>query len=231
MEENPFESCGHIYHPLPFPEFEKLIISSAEEAAFRKWKLIGRSLRLSNSFRGSVLDVGANAGFYSFNLAKLGARVDAFEPHKYYTEIGRQIAEATGLHVDWYNKPLDATDLIKKRYDIALMLSVFQWMSQGNERVPEATRLLRQVAASSRILFFELGCNNGKSAISTNERPLTWVWRLLCQATTPKQVNFLGTTAVWKGSQRFLFVCSDRPVHLTPYQRLITLMLQWRWIR
>lgn len=232
IEKAPYESSGHIYHPLPFPEFRHLKISSAAQSAYRKWDLITRSLRLSLSpFDYQVLDVGANAGFYSFGFAKRGAKVDAYEPHEYYVEIGRQIVDATGLHVQWHNKPLEPGDLAGKKYDIALMLSVFQWISQGNKYLEEATSLLNLVASSSRILFFELGCNQGKSAILTTERPLVWVWRKLHQATAPKRVAFLGTAAAWKKTQRYLFVCADGPIYLTPWQRLVTYLLRHRWIR
>ncbi|MCG2659188.1 MAG: hypothetical protein L6437_02950 [Kiritimatiellae bacterium] len=232
IEENPYESSGHIYHPLPFPEFQHLKTSSAVKSAYRKWDLIARSLRLSSfPFDHQVLDVGANAGFYSFCFAKRGAKVDAYEPHKYYAEIGRQIVDATGLHVQWQNKQLEPGDLVAKKYEITLMLSVFQWISQGDQHLQEATNLLRLTASSSRYLFFELGCNQGKSAISTRERPIAWVWRLLQQTTAPKSIAFLGTAVAWGKARRHLFVCTDGPVYLTPWQRLVTYLLRNRWIR
>jgi len=232
IEKNPYESSGHIYHPLPFPEFRHLQTSSAEESAYRKWDWIVNCLRSASApFEGSVLDVGANAGFYSFSLAKCGARVDAFEPHEFYAGIGRQIVDATGLHVRWHNKPLEASDLAGQKYDIALMLSVFQWISQGDKHVQEATDLLRLVASSSRYLFFEMGCNQGKSAISTSERPLAWIWKKLGEATIPKHIAFLGSTTAWGKKRRFLFVCADSPIHLTLWQRLVTISLRWHWIR
>jgi hypothetical protein len=171
--------------------------------------------------------VGANAGFYSFNFAKLGASVEAYEPHTHYATLGRQIAEATKLPVAWHNKPLEAADLAGKTFDVALMLSVFQWISQGNERLAEATALLQQVAAATGILFFELGCNQGKSAIEVSGRPLAWVWQLLQANTRPKTVSYLGSTTLWRGTRRYLLACSAEPLRLTPWQRLVT----WRWQR
>jgi len=230
IKRNPFEASGDIYHPLPFPEFRSLRTSSASKSAYRKWKLIKRSLSvLSPGTEVSVLDVGANAGFYSFKFAQLGATVNAYEPHEHYARIGRQIVEATGLSVRWYNKPLEQKDIVKE-YDIAIMLSVFQWMSHGNEHIREATEVLQSVAAASRYLFFELGCNHGKSTIYTKESPMAWVWQLLQRHTAPKKAAFLGTTAAWGRARRYLFVCSEERIELTPWQHLITTALQKRWI-
>jgi hypothetical protein len=224
------ESAGHIYHPLPFPEFQHLKTSSNPKSAYSKWNLISHSLRSLPPYTDlTALDVGANAGFYSFNLAKLGVKVDAYEPHEHYVNVGRQIVETTGLPVQWYNKPLEQEDIAKK-YDIAVMLSVFQWMSHGNEQLEEATEILHKVALASRYLFFELGCNQGKSAIHTEERPLGWIWRLLEQTTAPKHIFFLGTTTAWGRAKRYLFACADTPIHLTLRQRLVTHLLYNRWI-
>jgi hypothetical protein len=157
--------------------------------------------------------------------------VDAYEPHAHYADIGGRIVEATGLQVQWLNKRLEEEDLVGKEYDVALMLSVFQWVSRGNEQLEQATSLLQAVSRSARVLFFELGCNHGKCAIHTDERPIAWVWRLLQQNTTPKHVCFLGSTAPWSRARRYVFACADDPINLTPWQRFMTQALQKRWIR
>jgi len=227
LKQTHYEEGGNIYHPLPFEEFSDLTTSSDARSAYLKWDLIKNVLTApSRPSSMQVLDVGANAGFYTFNFANLGARVDAYEPHEHYANIGRQIAAATQLAVSWYNKPLEKADLTGKQYDVALMLSVFQWISQGNENLEEATELLRTVASSSRMLFFELGCNHGKSAIHTSERPIGWIWRLLKQTTTPKQVAYLGATKAWGQAKRHVFVCAEKSVHLTFRQQLMTYALR-----
>jgi len=232
IESNPYETSGHIYHPLPFPEFQHLKVSSDARSAHRKWALMRRFLDTPSSLKDlRVLDVGANAGFYSFCFAKLGATVDAYEPHEHYCGIGQQIAQVTGLPVRWYNKPLERSDILDKQYDIALMLSVFQWISQGNEYLEEATDLLRTVASCSRLVFFELGCNHGKSAIHTEKRPISWIWELLQRNAYPKRVAYLGSATPWKGGRRYHFVCSKDPINLTIWQRLVTFALQRRWVR
>jgi SAM-dependent methyltransferase len=227
IQAAPAEAKGDIYHPLPFPEFDHLKVSSNRRAAYHKWRLIRRALPLASLEGVRVLDVGANAGFYTFNFAKLGARVEAYEPHAHYTAIGRQITDATNLPIIWHNQPLAADDLADKTYDVVLMLSVFQWISQGNQYLAEATELLQKVAAATGVLFFELGCNQGKSAIQVNGRPLPWIWRLLQENTRPKHVSYLGSTTLWRGTRRYMLGCSAEPLRLTPWQRLVT----YRWQR
>lgn len=226
IQASPAEAKGDIYHPLPFPEFDHLKVSSNRRAAYQKWWLIRRALPLASLEGVRVLDVGANAGFYTFNFAKLGARVEAYEPHTHYTTIGRQITDVTNLAITWHNKPLEAADLAGETYDVALMLSVFQWISEGNRRLAEATDLLRKIAAATDILFFELGCNKGKSAIQVNDRPLAWVWRLLQENTRPKSVYYLGRTRLWRGTDRYLLACATQPLRLNLWQQLVT--LRWR---
>lgn len=227
LAEAPLEASGHLYHPLPFPEFETLDTSATTASAYRKWTLIFRALGSRPLDGARVLDVGANAGYYAFSLAKVGAVVDAFEPDLRYSRIGIEVTRATGLHVLWHEKALGAPDLHQKTYDIALLLSVFQWMSSGNERLEEATSLLRLITSSSRVVFFELGCNSGKSAIQTSEPALRWIWRLLTQAGGGKQVAYLGSTTAWgKGSTRHLLACSGESVALSPPQWLISRTLR-----
>jgi SAM-dependent methyltransferase len=227
VRQNPYEAGGDIYHPLPFEEFRSLRVSSKASASERKWRLIQRSLGPRAGLAGtSVLDVGANAGFYSFSLAQRGARVDAYEPHAYYVSLGRRIAEATSLDVTWFEQPLTAGDLAGKHYDLALMLSVFQWISEGNRRLDHAIEVLRAVAAGSRTLYFELGCNAGRSAIEVEGSALLWNWRLLRRHTAPKRVSYLGSAAAWGRARRYLFVAADSAVPLTPWQRTVTTFLE-----
>jgi SAM-dependent methyltransferase len=218
----PREAKSHLYHPLPFLEFQDLSNSSSQAATEKKWDLIEKSLR-SRVFYPDlrVLDVGANAGFFAFRFAQRGSKVIAFEPHAHYVDTGERIAEATGLAVDWKQKPLEVTDLDTETFDVALMLSVFQWMSHGNERLDKACVELEAIAANTRVLFFELGCNHGRSAIEVNAPALPWLWRLLDNHTAGKHIGFLGTTAPW-GAKRYLFGCSDFELNLSRWQQGVT---------
>jgi SAM-dependent methyltransferase len=226
LRRNPQEAGGDLYHPLPFPEFDSLRTSSRAPASARKWHLIERSLHSSALTGASALDVGANAGFFSFSLAKLGARVDAYEPHAHYVSLGERIANATSLDVTFIGRPLVPDDLRGKHYDVALMLSVFQWISEGNRRLAHAVDVLRAVSTCTNTLYFELGCNAGKSAIQVKGNSLVWTYSLLKEFAAPKRVYYLGSATAWGRARRHMFVVTDRDVRLTARQRVISFLLE-----
>lgn len=226
LRKNPQEAGGDLYHPLPFPEFDSLRTSSHAPASERKWQLIERSLPDRSLTGVSALDVGANAGFFSFSLAKLDAHVDAYEPHTHYTSLGERIASATSLNVTFINRPLVPADVQGKQYDIALMLSVFQWISEGNRRLDHAVEVLRAIAASTHTIYFELGCNAGKSAIQIKGSSLIWIYSLLKQYAPSKHVYFLGSAVAWGRARRHMFVATDRDVRLTAKQRGVSILLE-----
>ncbi len=226
LQKNPQEAGGDLYHPLPFPEFDALRTSSHGPASERKWHLIQQSLPARDLAETSALDVGANAGFFSFSLAKLGARVDAYEPHAHYVSLGQRIVSATSLDVTFIGRPLTPNDLHGKQYDVALMLSVFQWIAEGNRRLDHAVEVLRAVSACTSTLYFELGCNAGKSAIQIRGSSLVWTYSLLRQYAAPKRVYYLGSATAWGRARRHMFVATDRNVHLTTRQRAISFLLE-----
>ena len=232
IAEKPIEKSGDLYHPIPFPEFSDLNTSCDQESAYRKWNIIYSFLGSPtdlNNFK--VLDVGANAGFYTFNFAKLGAHVSAFEPNDSYANLGKEITEISDLSVHWNMKAFELTDIQGRAYNIALLLSVFQWMSQGNDHLTQASDILSSISASSRIIFFELGCNYGKSAIQTDEKPIKWIWKLLSDHTSPKYMAYLGKVKSWKRGERYLFACTDVVLkNLTLSQRVMTYRLKHNWI-
>jgi SAM-dependent methyltransferase len=227
VRQNPQEAGGDIYHPLPFEEFHSLRTSSRASASAGKLRLIERTLGPRADLSGrTVLDVGANAGFFSFSLAQRGARVDAYEPNEYYVSLGRRIVEATSLNVTWFQQPITTGDLAGKQYDIALMLSVFQWISQGNSQLDHAIEILETVARCTDTLYFELGCNAGKSAIEIDSHSLPWIYRLLRRHTAPRRVHYLGSETAWGRSRRYMLAATNRDLHLTHRQRAVTRVLE-----
>ena len=141
---NPIEETGHIYHPIPFDEFDQLTTSSKAESAYKKWDLLTAALPEKDFHQFRILDIGANAGFYSYQFAKRGATVDAFEPRAEYAQLGQKVSAIYDLPVHWYPQPFAESFLNDhNNYDVALMLSVFQWMSEGNAKLDSATETLR----------------------------------------------------------------------------------------
>ncbi|MDZ7336936.1 MAG: hypothetical protein ONB30_00195 [candidate division KSB1 bacterium] len=241
IKQKPIEGSAHLYHPIPFPEFDHLTSSSGRRNAIRRWKLIHRALPTERMTGKRILDIGANAGFFSYEFAKLGAVVDAIEPHKPYYDLGVAVVAHYGVSVSWFAEPLSAQFLKEKQYEIALMLSVFQWISEGNAKLQQACELLRLVSEHSNYLFFEMGCNHGSSAITARGLPvlvtLKWVYQLLRRETIYQNAYLLGFSwphvSIWRPwgylFPRAIFVATSQPVALTCTQRLASQALA-RWL-
>lgn len=212
--KNPVEKGGQIYHPIPFDEFKMLKTSSNKNEVYRKWKIIEKTFQdIFSDLNGlNVLDIGANAGFYTFSLAKKGAKVTAFEPISIYSDIGIFLAEnKPNIKVKWYNKPY-TSDLVKnEKFDVALMLSVFQWMALGGDRLTEASRELKEISEKSDYLIFELGFNAGKSCLYTdNPNHYEVLIDLLQKNTVYNKFELLGMTQLWKNCNRYLVLCNKK---------------------
>ncbi len=226
--EDPVEQNGHIYHPIPFDEFNELTTSSNAQAAYRKWELLTGALPNKDYSGYRVLDIGANAGFYSYQFAKHGAIVDAFEPAPRYAQLGKKITAIYDLPIEWHARPFDESFLGEQDdYDVTLMLSVFQWMAEGNTQLESATETLRAVAKKTRYLFFELGCNGGKSSIQVSGSGLRWISKLLNNATDYDTIAYLGSVRAWNFRDiRYQFVCTSEAVNLSRWQMSATRMLR-----
>ena len=232
LEMEPLESSGHIYHPIPFDRFRPLRSSTHSRATRRKYDLIRSALPFEDFEGRRLLDVGANAGYFSYKFAQLGAHVDAIEPHERYFELGLQVTDHYGVDVNWYKQPIDVEFLQGRRYDVALMLSVFQWMSRGNADLAAANLVLREISARADYLLFELGCNWGNSAIQVKGSALHWILELLKGNTVYSGIWYLGTIRAWGGIRtmwryrRYLFCCTNMSVNLDALQHLKTHCIQ-----
>jgi hypothetical protein len=95
------------------------------------------------------------------------------------------------------------------------MLSVFQWISQGNKYLDHAKEVLRKVSLTTETLFFELGCNSGKSSVKTKMlNHLSCVYYLLKDNTVYEHIKLIGTSKLWGNRRRYLFICSKNEVEV-----------------
>lgn len=214
LEAEPAETGGNIYHPIPFPEFAHLKTSSGEEQVRAKWEMMQSGLRLafpSGMAGRKVLDIGANCGFYTFSLAQQGAKITAFEPHARYGPIGQFLSAEKRLPVEWNHAAFSAGAIRGQHYDVALMLSVFQWMADGGKNLVAASADLRAISESSDCLIFELSFNSGKSCLTTAKRNhYAALLRLLRETTVYEHFKLLGKPRIWRRFPRFLVLCSHR---------------------
>jgi len=212
-KEQPIEKSGDIYHPIPFEEFAGLKTSSSKKAVEKKWHLIKSTLekiyneKITNK---KVLDVGANAGFYTFSFAKMSNEVTSFEVQERYSEITKVIIAEKGLAINWIDRYFDyAEKLPVEKFDVALLLSVYQWMAEGGEKLEYANRCLKRISEISDYLIFELGFNKGKSHIKTKQfNHYNELFKLIKSQTVYKHMKLIGKTRLW-GYSRYLVICSN----------------------
>ena len=91
-----------------------------------KWREI--AVLLPEDLAGwRVLDVGCNAGFYSFELARRGARVRGIDVEERYLKQAKWAAQQFGLDDRISFEKLQVYDLAHdpQRYDLVLFLGVF----------------------------------------------------------------------------------------------------------
>lgn len=213
IEQKPVETKGHIYHPIPFPEFDHLTTSSSKDAVYEKWHIIKSwvdRIYKTRSKELRVLDVGSNAGFYTFSLAQDGASVKSFECHERYSYIGKEISKEKNLNVDWVAEAFHSKAIAHSdKFDIALLLSVFQWMANGDIKNQEALASLKLISDQSDYLFFELGFNCGKSCVRTSKlNHYAEMIQFLKRSTSYTNFKLIGKTRLWRGRKRYLILCS-----------------------
>jgi tRNA (mo5U34)-methyltransferase len=91
------EQLGPWFQNLQLPDGEQTAPGhSLGDLPNSKWKLIAPYLPLDMSGM-QVLDIGCNAGYYSFELARRGAQVTAIDIDEHYLRQARWAAEALDL--------------------------------------------------------------------------------------------------------------------------------------
>lgn len=91
-----------------------------------KWKHL--SAHIPQDLTGwSVLDIGCNAGFYSFELAKRGARVTAIDSDPHYLAQAKWAAKQYDLEGRITFRKMQVYDLarVKETFDLVLFMGVF----------------------------------------------------------------------------------------------------------
>jgi len=89
-----------------------------------KWRRFSEQVPMD--LRGkSVLDIGCNAGFYSFEMKRRGAdRVVGIDNDEGYLEQARFASKVLGLEVEFRNLSVYDVHLLKERFDLVLFLGV-----------------------------------------------------------------------------------------------------------
>jgi len=201
------ETSADLYHPLPFADFRDLTTQVSGTTPYRR---LGMILSRVDAFRGRrVLDIGCNVGFYAFSLAKRGATVTAVDVRREYADIVNRVAAIYEVPVRGLSRPASA-DLVRAEapgFDIALCFSALQWIIR-KEGEAFGGALLKAIAETCEMLFFDIAVNTGKACLSA--RPgdeLAFVYRLLRRSTSYRTIEHIGDVHPYGTDTRHVFYC------------------------
>lgn len=142
---------GRPYQPIPFNEFAD-VPAQKPEPVEREWRLIAPTIPATAK---SLLDVGANIGFYSWKLAKAGfADVVAVETDPANLAVLNALRAWSGLAQVAVATDLDAVLDWRRHFDVGLMLNVHHWIVK-DRGFDATTRLMWRIARQVDVLYFQ----------------------------------------------------------------------------
>jgi hypothetical protein len=158
----------------------------------------------------NVLDIGSNAGYYLFELAKLGYICHGLESDPdlvHYTALASYLQKAKGVSCEWGKLDLPYIERMPC-YDVILCLSVMHHiiLAEGMDFAEEVGRGL--VEKTKHVMFYEMGQSNEIDADWSarlprmEPAPEVWIsqWLKRCGFA---RVKTIGTSTV--SVPRFLF--------------------------
>lgn len=147
------KSGGSLYQPALHPDLEDLPVSH---------KCLPRFLAMQSYIEnsgGSVLDIGANLGFFCHKFEDLGFRCVAVEADPLLAEIADRIRLSNGRKFDIIKDNLLNLDnhlASKKRYfDVALALNIFHHFLKQKDDYTKFEAWLKRLSGRVGLMFFE----------------------------------------------------------------------------
>lgn len=90
---------------------------------------------------GRALEIGAGTGFFARELARRGWRVDAVEPSAAMRAEGKK--QTGDLDITWHDGTAEALAFDTGSFDLALFVTVLEFVQGPGEALAEALRVLR----------------------------------------------------------------------------------------
>lgn len=198
---------GYTYHPIPFSGFSDL--KSHRRECENRLEAILSVLKIRPG--DWILDVGANVGFFAFNLEARGAIVEAYEFQSDTFEIGAALSRLHDRDVIYVNKLISnrSVPYLRSHYRAVLLLSVFHWiMKQEGEGA--ATELLRELARRADYLFFEVPSRPDEAMVRHQQFvSQESIERYLESALPEARLTLLLTDHKWGGRLLYAIDCRE----------------------
>ncbi len=168
-----------IFDKIPeFRDFKYKINQINLDSSRYKW--LKESL---NNKPNSVLDIGANLGFFSFSLINdLKIKVDLYEPYKAYYDFAKNLCDLLKFKkkMKMFNKCIDLDEISKiQSYDLIINLNILHHagiffdnlkFNEFDSWFEYSKTYLKKLRIKSKYLFFQVGnLANGKPIFETKD--------------------------------------------------------------
>jgi tRNA (mo5U34)-methyltransferase len=159
------EALGPWFHNLHLPDGRQTAPDHAL-GDFPAYKWAALAPHLPEDLTGwTALDIGCNAGFYSFELARRGARVTGIDVDARYLRQARWAAERMGLadRTEFRQRQVYALGRGEERWDLVLFMGVFYHLRYPLLGLDAVSRCVR------RLLVFQALSAPGEAAIEDTD--------------------------------------------------------------
>jgi len=132
------------YQPLIHPDLQKMPSHRKED----RWELMVGNLPLSS---GTLLDIGANWGYFCHKFEDLGFDCYAVECNYRWQYFMKKLRDVENKKFEIIQRSV--FDIKRKKYDIVLALSIFHHFLRSKVLYDKLTRLLGEL--DMKVMFFE----------------------------------------------------------------------------
>lgn len=209
----PLVGHGHVYQPLPFPEFADLSSQADDLATYQR---LGMILDACPDPRGMrYLDLGCNLGFYDFSLARRGAQVTGLDRDERFIATARRAAAIKDVAAEFIAAPLAPALFAaggvfgdpRPAWDLVTCFSTLQWVIEEHGE-DFAVELLQAIRGRSKALLIDIPVNCGKPRLSAAPgQELCRMADLIHSACGYPHCRHVGTVAPYKVDRRHVFYC------------------------
>ena len=159
----------------------------------------------------TVLDLGCNEGFFSFECEKRGARVIGIEKDKQWYDLALKRKNASSSFVNFINDDWECIPLLNYKFDLVLFLAAFHYIKDNQL---EILRSIYDKINNDGLLILEVGLlnkNEGTFLIENVKRPVGDVCQFTNKFTMEKLLNDAGFSEITIHGRGITVIGDDIP--------------------